>query len=435
MNSSEAEISYREFVQRYVKAGQLSPDEYDALESYRSHLRLLPATARAIEQEVLAGHATQSSTSTNIPPTELVAPELEPIQFQGQGGVASQPRAGTRSDDQPDPNISDDSTVPPTAFRNPLINALPGSAATTVIPPKYPENYFAHLQQYGQEFLQALRVEGVLLSDETKARLSKLAKQYELGGTDVAEIERKMLVDLYLTSKPPDKPKPPDTNKTPDIVKPIEEIKYSDQLKQQFEELEANLKPGKLRDLRAADIATFQILMKVINPSQPWLDEESLKKFAPKGQDKKAIQELDRLWNHYSQGKFGFSRQLQLYGFDSVPEHAGDLNKLQPANRRHALVFSKRVKWWIGGLEFFKSYNQLDFTGEASGGHLPARWFWKIPRMKAFNYGNLGLLDERGWCRIDPFGLPAFMYMLKNCGITPSKNVTPDTQLSTRDEG
>jgi GUN4-like len=413
MSSSEAETSYREFVQRYVKAGQLSPDETDALEAYRSHLRLLPDQAKRIEQEVLA--ARKSAPDPVVPSTELgpagpSAMETEARTPAGQGSV-----------------------VIPQRLIEPF-EMLPPPVATTVFPPKNPENYFAHLQQYGQEFSQALRAEGMLLSDETKARLSKRAKEFELSASDVAEIERKMLVDLYSPSKPPEPVKLPDPAPPPDGVKPPVE-KYSIQLQPLFEELEANLQPGKLRDLRAADVATFKILQAVIEPSQSWLDEEVLKKFVPKSRDKKAIQEIDRLWSHYSEGRFGFSRQLQLYGFEDVAIHTADLDKHQSDNRRQALDFSKLAKWWIDGLEFFKSYNQLDFTVEAPAGHLPARWFWEIPRSKAFNYGNLGLLDERGWCRIDAFILPAFMYTLKNCGITPLTRETPDTQISTSESG
>ncbi|NJO79867.1 MAG: hypothetical protein HC827_16045 [Cyanobacteria bacterium RM1_2_2] len=176
----------------------------------------------------------------------------------------------------------------------------------------------------------------------------------------------------------------------------------------------------KAKELRVADSVTLEILLKVIRPAQDWLDESALKNFsAPSTHDKNAIQEIDRLWNDYSDGKFGFSQQLRLYGFVEVPPNDIDLDKERREHRLLALAFGRSTQWWIDGLEFFKYYNQLDFTAEAPAGHLPALWFWRIPRSKAFQYGGLGLLKERGGCRVDAYTLPAFMYMLKKCGIKP----------------
>lgn len=425
MSSSDAESSYREFVKRYAKADQLSQDEYAALESYRSRLRLLPAKARAIEQEILKPQAGNSAPeSAQLRNTTVAEAPQAPVIHQPD------PIPETPAFISSDPNANDrfntyDRPVDPTAenpigFQNRAQSiSSPTSVATTVLPPPLPDDYFAHLEHYGQEFLQALRLEGFNLTEDTRERLRKLAKQYDLVGSDVADIERKMLVELYLTSKPieasvPSAPPPPPPPVTQE-VEVVPEIKYDLQLTPLFEELEGSLKAGRKHDLQSADAATFELLLKIIQPPQPWLDEESLKKFVPKSHDKKAIQEIDRLWNEYSQERFGFSRQLQLYGF--VPTHLAELNKQPDENRRQALAFSKQAKWWINGLEFFKYYNQLDFTTDAPAGHLPAWWFWTIPRSKVFQYGGLGLLEERGGCGIDAFILPAFMFFLKNCGI------------------
>jgi hypothetical protein len=287
--------------------------------------------------------------------------------------------------------------------------------ATTVMPPQKSEDYFAHLEQYGQEFLQALQMEGFDPSEETRERLHKLAKQYELVGADVADIERKKLVGLYLTSKPP---APPSVPVPPTVPPRVEESTYDAQLTPAFEELEGSLKAG---DFKAADFATFEILLQLINPppAQFWLDEDSLRKFSPNSQHKKAIQEIDRFWRKYSNERLGFSQQLEFYGFDNIPMQAKALDKQRSENKRQTIAFSKNVGWWINVLEFYKFYDQLNFTAEAPTGHLPALWFWKIPRQQVFQYGGLGILEERGGCRVDAFTLPAFMYMLKICGIKP----------------
>lgn len=393
MSRSEAETSYRDMVRRRVKSGKLSSDDYHALKIYRKTLRLLPAEARAIEQEVLGA------------PT---APAISPAAGSAQSSAMNSSRQSSGGSPVVKPANSLDTELPDPAGTELSGTELPDTvlsgsspAAPTVLPPKHSENYFIHLQQYGQEFLAALQAEGFNLGEETRERLRKLAKQYELDGIDIAKTERELLVDRFLTSRPP--AKPADSSVTAENVEPV---KYDAELRDSFEELEGSLKSG---DFRTADEVTFEILLKVLKPPQPWFDEESLKKIlaAP---DKQAIEKIDQLWHQYSKGKFGFGRQMQLYGSVALDQPRGE-------HRRQALTFSKTVKWWISGFEFLKLYDWLDFTTEAPKAHLPALWFWKLSREQALRYGNLGLLAERGGCHVDPFILPAFMQMLKNCNI------------------
>jgi hypothetical protein len=423
MSHSDNEISYREFVQRYLKTNELSPEDYDALETYRAYLKLLPAQARRIEQEVL-GSPTHSQAANSI---ELES--AQPAYDQSHSTVSNAKAPPSQSQSHLDPNQFDlnqflslsnsptrkleGSPPPPLSSTqpDPTANVVEPAMDTTMIPPKPPEQYFAHRQQYGQEFLSALRSEGFNLGDETRERLRKLAIQLELLSSDVADIERTMLVEVYLTDQtrvePPSNPEPP----------PSLEEKYDPNLRPLFDELEGSLKA---KEFRGADVATFEILLKVIRPTQDWLDEVSLRGFsASSTRDKNAIQEIDRLWDEYSDGNFGFSQQLQLYSFGAIPSNDKDLDRERREHRVLALAFSRSAQWWIDGLEFFKYYNQLDFTTEAPKGHLPGLWFWRIPRLKAFQYGGLGLLKERGGCRVDAYTLPAFMYVLKKCGIKP----------------
>lgn len=428
MNNAEDEISYREFVQRYVKTNELSSDDYDTLETYRAYLKLLPDQARRIEQEVFksqGGPPSSDVSKINTPDSSVPVQKIEPPKFQFQQKQPDLLESNTETIAVPfgDNSIqqvrSSDSQVLSTHSPNsPVPATKPISIDTTMIPPKPPEHYFAHRQQYGQEFLQALRAEGFNLGNETRERLHKLATQLELSGSDVADIERTMLVEVYLKNSSGSQSPSPSSKATPP---PSIEEKYNPDLRELFNELEASLKA---KEFQSADIATFNILLQVIRPAEDWLDEVSLKRFstannASSNQDKNAIQEIDRLWDQYSDGNFGFSQQLQLYSFGAVPSNDKDLDKDRREHRILALAFSRSTQWWIDGLEFFKYYNQLDFTDEAPRGHLPAWWFWKIPRPKAFQYGGLGLLKERGGCRIDAYTLPAFMYVLKKCGIKP----------------
>lgn len=429
MSNSEAETSYRAFVQRSVKTNPLSPEEFDALETYRVYLKLLPAQARKIEQEVLGVESShqvaQSSGSESAQSTPdhqftSAAANASLDQSQSQANLWQPDLEQFEPDYRNQPNHKPEASPKPSSSVNQsdlAVNAV-GSAAldTTMIPPKPPEQYFARRQEYGQEFLRALRSEGFNLGDETRERLRKLASRLELVSSDVADIERTMLVEVYLTDQPRVESAPPEQPPPPVEPTSLEE-KYDPILRSLFDELEGSLKA---KEFKVADFATFEILLKVIRPTQDWLDEVSLRNFsAPSIQDRNVIQEIDRLWDEYSNGNFGFSQQLQLYSFGAVPSNDKDLDRERREHRMLALAFSRSAQWWIDGLEFFKYYNQLDFTAEAPRGHLPAWWFWKIPRPKAFQYGGLGLLKERGGCRVDAYTLPAFMYVLKKCGIKP----------------
>jgi hypothetical protein len=440
MSNSENEISYRQYVQRFIKTNELLPEDYDALETYRVYLKLLPAQARRIEQEVLrvkpsAGQNSSAEGDHSPNPSHERVTSLETGRAQPKGApsnsasgrlssssVQSQPSSGSENLAQQNPGqvelkvgnkLPTNSAAQPKQPERVARVDVPAVLETdaTLLPPQPPEQYFAHQQQYGQEFLQVLQSEGFNPGNETRERLRKLAIQLELSSSDVSEIEKNIMAEVChpLSAAPPPTPEPPQT-------RPIEE-KYPADLRPLFEELEGSLKA---KEFRAADQSTFDILLKMIRPAQDWLDETALKSFsAPSPQAKNAIQEIDRLWNNYSDGKFGFSQQLGLYGFASVPSNDIDLNKERREHRLLALAFGRSTQWWIDGLEFFKYYNQLDFTTEAPIGHLPAFWFWKIPRSKVFQYGGLGFLRERGGCRVDAYTLPAYMYMLKKCGIKP----------------
>jgi hypothetical protein len=438
MNQSESETSYRAYVQRYAKTNQLAPDDYDALETYRAYLKLLPAQARKIEQEVLASQgsspshppssvsdgsaasASSSESGCSEPPqpassattaAESTETEVSPAQPRSQFNL-EEPAQQVKKAATPaaSPHQPTFSGSPATVKLN---AAYPAATDTTMMPPKSSEQYLAHRQQYREALLHAHQAEGFLLKNSTLESLRKKADELQLSPEDVDDITKK-LFEFYMTNNQPVVEPTPTVEPPPPTT--LEE-KYHPDLRLLFDELEGSLKA---KDLQAADIMTLNILLKVIRSSQDWLDEISLRSFsAPSNQDKNAIQEIDHLWDKYSNGNFGFSQQLELYSYDAVPSNDKDLDRERREHQTLALAYSRSAQWWIDGLEFFKYYSQLDFTTEAPKGHLPAWWFWKIPRSKAFQYGGLGLLKERGGCRVDAYTLPAFMYVLKKCGIKP----------------
>lgn len=366
----ENENSYRDHLRRLMKAGPLSEDDRVALDNDRMALRISYVRAKELEEEIAA----------EIP------------REGGEQKSTSNPDALVSGGGEENRDVTD-------------------QISTTIIPPPDAAKYLEHLKEYEQAFLEALRTENFYPSEETRERLQKLAKQFELSATDVRNIEKKILADLYLTGPLPSPPlaSPP----PPPVV-----TKIDPQLELQLEEIAGSLKLGKFKE---ADLQTFQLLLKMIHsahlnqPEQRWLDDQALRKFIPKDSQKEVIQRVDQHWQDASGGKFGFSPQLQIYG-DNVITQEADLDREQRSNRAYALAFSKQVAWWIKGLEFLKYYNQLTFSTDAPSGHLPARWFWGIPHQENLIRGGLRLVPERGGCGMDAFAIPAFMYMLRKSG-------------------
>jgi GUN4-like len=388
----ENENSYRNHLQRLMKAGPLSDDDRVALENDRMYLRLSPARAEEIKAEVAKelGQITKDIET----PTENREEE---------------------ADRKPAP------AVLPVKVGHDSEETDSAHAVTTLIPPPDAAKYLEHLEKYGQAFLEAQRTENFYLSEETRERLQKLAKQFELPAADVRNTEQRILAELYLHNGPPQPRKSPVDPPDPPIVV----TKLDPQLEHELEEIAGLLK---LKNWEKADRQTFELLLKVIKPTQSTqlsLDDEALReairKFGaeriPKDmiRAKEVIRNIDQLWQEASESKFGFTPQLQIYGNNVITQEA-DLDRKRPFNRAQALAFSKQVGWWIRGLEFLKYYNQLDFSPDAPSaapvGHLPARWFWGIPRQENFLHGGLRLVRERGGCGMDAFAIPAFMSIL-----------------------
>lgn len=397
------EESYRALVQRYMRAGKLSAEDQETLEFDRANLGLLPATARSIEQAI-AEMPVQSASSVPLPKAES-PPVLIPV-------------------------------IPVVEPPEPVLSPRLDNVSATVDPPQRSADYLAHRQQYKQELWRAWKENGPLLSEEAFAHLKKLEEQFKLSFDDVAQIYGEVTqeiatgrplpaastqptadaaeqkAEVEAEEKPDAEPgevvevvveEPPEAREV--VERPI----YDSKLVEPFERLEKNLASGKLQ---AADQITRDILFEVIKPQREWLDAVTLQSFNPSPLDKVAIKALDHLW-HNSTPMGGFGRQLQVFG--EVPQES--LDSRQNDNRLAVLEFSREVGWWADGLEFFKLYNQLNLTAEAPKGHLPALWFWTMPRSEAFKYGNFGIFRERGGCRIEGYILPAFMRLLKRCGI------------------
>ncbi|MBW4466028.1 MAG: GUN4 domain-containing protein [Pegethrix bostrychoides GSE-TBD4-15B] len=402
---STPEESYRALVQQYRHSGSLSADEREALETNRMLLRLLPDQARAIEQDVMHQAAEadklESPEQRDWPASpSATASELAPSKPASHRAVArSQPRR-LRSE-------------PPASAERQVIPEVPASIISTILAPQailQSPDTASRREKYKQVLREAY-LNDPLLTTEIRAELNKLAQILGLTQSDAAAVEDE-LSEEFVRSQPPALASEDIATVAAATAANSGLPAYDPSLSNSFEALVAQL--GKAA-YEAADQQTHDILLKVIQPVQSWLDVTALREFPKTELDRAAIQAIDRLWSQSSAYRFGFGRQLALYG--KLSDDA--LQQDQAKQIEQALLFSQKVDWWIEPLKFYKFYAQLNYSPSAEYGHLPAYWFWQLPRSEALKLGNLGLAAERGGCRVDALTLPEFMAMLRRCGIKP----------------
>jgi len=113
-----------------------------------------------------------------------------------------------------------------------------------------------------------------------------------------------------------------------------------------FEELETFLAS---KDFYQADVATRKLMLKLTNTQNDrWVDKNTIVKMSCKD-----VLIIDKLWQDYSDGKFGFSQQRKIYITVGNNEKFG--NKVG---------WRKNNKWL--------STDDLIYTTEAPIGHLPS---------------------------------------------------------------
>ncbi|MEB3148148.1 MAG: GUN4 domain-containing protein, partial [Sphaerospermopsis sp.] len=127
-----------------------------------------------------------------------------------------------------------------------------------------------------------------------------------------------------------------------------------------FQKLEALLKAGKWKD---ADLETWNLMLKLTKREREgWLRIEDVKNFP-----RQELRKMDQLWVKYSNGKFGFSVQKQIW-----LELGGKLD-----GKPDWETFTKlgdRVGWRKNG--FWLSYDSYTFSTNALHGHLPSWEGW-----------------------------------------------------------
>ena len=132
-----------------------------------------------------------------------------------------------------------------------------------------------------------------------------------------------------------------------------------------YSQLQELLKQGNFKD---ADHETSRVILDAVNRTRDDLNPDDMKKLPCN-----ILQVIDRLWQDYSDNRFGFSVQLRLYY-----EVGGSIDTLRSQNMSILEKYGDRVSWrqegqWQGG-----NYDNLDFTLSAPEGCFPAIW-WKSP--------------------------------------------------------
>jgi hypothetical protein len=131
-----------------------------------------------------------------------------------------------------------------------------------------------------------------------------------------------------------------------------------------FKRLQELLASG---DWRQADRETIQVILSVTKaPDLESISPNDVRQFPCN-----ELHVIDRLWTNYSQGRFGFSVQAQLY--QSV---GGSLETTIAQDYSVIERFGDRVGWRVNGN--WQKCDDLDYTLNAPIGCHPSRW-WNSP--------------------------------------------------------
>lgn len=176
-------------------------------------------------------------------------------------------------------------------------------------------------------------------------------------------------------------------------------------------------------DWEAADRLTADLLLDAVVQSysgEPVLSPETEPHHPPylttevlAGLPCQLLHAIDDRWQRASGGHFGFLAQLQVYATTL------ETIDFDPALRNwsNPHPFFEEVGWLmltpLRPIGFLRFYSWLDFDLEAPRGHLPALWYWRVPRIASLQMG--GLLTGQGGAFGDLARLDAMMLRLSRC--------------------
>ncbi|WP_422661982.1 GUN4 domain-containing protein [Pannus brasiliensis] len=134
-------------------------------------------------------------------------------------------------------------------------------------------------------------------------------------------------------------------------------------------------------DIRGADEETTRVILETASRLRDTMTPEDFRQFPCN-----VLRVIDRLWTRYSDGRFGFSVQVQIYG--SV---GGNINTLRSQDAETIRKFGDAVGWRADDKWRMDDYESWDFSLSAPEGSFPANW-WKSPyglKMATFCFTRL----------------------------------------------
>jgi hypothetical protein len=134
-------------------------------------------------------------------------------------------------------------------------------------------------------------------------------------------------------------------------------------------------------NFRSADEETARVILESAGKTRDTMTPEDLMHFPCN-----VLRVIDRLWKTYSDGRFGFSKQLELY--ESV---GGNINTLRANDPETIRKFGDLVGWRKENQWRIDDYETRDFSLAAPEGAFPAIW-WNSPyglKMATFCFTRL----------------------------------------------
>jgi hypothetical protein len=247
-----------------------------------------------------------------------------------------------------------------------------------------PEN----LDMYRQAFIDAVQQHGYPFSDRTRADLKLVQDYLGLTDADVAQLEVNAL-SKAATAAPtaiPASSSQAMNASEPHQAPPIPAISLAsnDLSSEQGIDYSPLQELLQAQQWEAADYETYRLVLQLLGRKEgTWITGAKELQLIPCTD----LRTIDRLWVHYSDGRFGFSIQQQIW-----------------QETEDWILFGDRVGWRV--YKNWLAYPDLTFTSAASVGHLPAKLIFA-----SANDRLGGMFGYVGWLIL------ALMTRVKTCAI------------------
>jgi GUN4-like/DnaJ domain len=145
----------------------------------------------------------------------------------------------------------------------------------------------------------------------------------------------------------------------------------------QYDRLEQLLKLGNLKD---ADLETKRLLLEIVGREREgWLLAEDAKSISPQ-----ALAAIDRLWVKYSNGRFGFSVQRDIW--HQLGCKSADNMQIQTISENK---FGEFVRWRVGS-RWLSQWDDFNYDLQAPPGSLPRAYIFVLNGWWSFSNGWTG---------------------------------------------